>query len=872
MPVFELEANGKSYEIEAPTQAAALSAFQGFSSKASARPQASQPQYDAMGNAMGGSESFDAPVAGPSPVRDQVNDIAKGIGGGLVRGAAGTVGLVTDTLPTWVKGGSDYLARKITGQTEEQQQAEQRDFAASLPQALSRTAGGIVNAGKTENLQRGIESVTGEAYEPTTRAGKIASRAAEFIPGAVAPGLAMGRLGTLGREAVAWGAIPGATSEVAGQVFEGGALETPARIAGGLAGGIGAAAAMRGGTGGNMVRQAIDGATPQQIDAAEQLFQRAQQAGQPISRAEALQSVTGGTTGLGDLQHTVEGLGGMKQFYAQRPAQNEAAARRVFDEVVPQAADPSQIGPTVGGVAQQAMRESPVGRILDDTLFQAGPRVTPEQAGTTMQQELRGVYDRREGMRSALADRDYTAARQAGVPVPTANVDSFIERELQTAKGETLRALQQARQTLYRPDGSLDASVTGLHNARGAITDLIDQATRSGANNTARELGATLSRLDDALESVPAYGQARRNFRAASQPLEPFDQTRAPGRIIERDQYGQRNVMPADRVPQAIQQGGPSAARDFNAVATPAAREAFEQNIVTQVLDKATREGTDLSADSIRQALRQNEDVLRQYPGVRDRLESVAIAREGLARLEGTPLGKLAQRDQTTRAAVDALFPQNPAPGSAGEIADAIGTLAQRNSWAARQLVRTHAESMFNEASQRLAAGPNQSGGAKFAAQIRGNPQQAENLEAAVKALPNGDSTWRGFNSFLDILEAQQFRQPAGSRTAFKAPGVEDMKTGGLANGAAQLVATGGFAWPKKALAAVQNWNVGRNLDDLSRLLTDPAAANDFRAIATAPAGSNKALALTARLAIVAGNGREADRPRVRITQNSGGR
>jgi hypothetical protein len=52
-------------------------------------------------------------------------------------------------------------------------------------------------------------------------------------------------------------------------------------------------------------------------------------------------------------------MGGLKDFYAARPAQNEAAGRRVFDTLTPQAADPSQIGPTVGRVAQQAMRESP---------------------------------------------------------------------------------------------------------------------------------------------------------------------------------------------------------------------------------------------------------------------------------------------------------------------------------------------------------------------------------------------------------------------------------------------------------------------------------------------------------------------------------
>ena len=179
----------------------------------------------------------------------------------------------------------------------------------------------------------------------------------------------------------------------------------------------------------------------------------------------------------------------------------------------------------------------------------------------------------------------------------------------------------------------------------------------------------------------------------------------------------------------------------------------------------------------------------------------------------------------------------------------------------ARQLVRTHAEMIFNEAAQRLASsGPAQGGGAKFVAILRGNPQQAANLEAAVRALPNGDQVWPGFNRFLEVLEAQQFRQATGSRTAFKIPGVEDLRSGGLANNAAQIVATGGFKWPQKAMQAIQNWNIGRNLDELSRLLTDPAAANQFRAIAAAPRGSDKALALAARLSVMANSGARVER------------
>lgn len=726
----------------------------------------------------------------------------------------------------------------------------------------------------------------------------------------------IGKLPNLARNAVAFGLVPGLVSEGAGQTFEGSAMETPARIVGGIAGGLGSAGVMRRGVPAKMVQRELDGVTPQQIDQAERLFLQAQQAGQPISRAEALQAVTQGRTGLGDLQHTVEGMGGMREFYAARPAQNEAAARRAFDDVAPPAADPLQLGQFAGDVAGQIIRQSPEGQILSDVMWRAGPRVTPEQAGSIIQDELGRVYQGREGMRAALADMDYGAARNAPATIPLngghriadvtkhyldrpdipiildqaersaaktqwfkdnnpttrmpivgeratefGQVDASavvrqLDAALSTAKGAVKQGLQAARATMFRPDGSLDMSVAGLHNARQAIGDLISQAKLAGANHTASRLLDAQKTLDHALEQIPAYGRARVNFQNASRPLEQFERNRVPGRIVERDQYNNNFVMPPDRATAAIEAGGPSAARDFNAVATPAAREAFEQNIVTQVLDRASREGADISADSVRSALRQNEDLLRQYPGVRDKLESVAIAREGLEKVEQSQLGKIARRDLTTKQAVEALFPSNPLPNSVGEIDRTMRALSARNPMVARQLVRTHAESVFNEATQRLASGPSQSGGAKFAAILRGNPQQAANLEAAVRALPNGDQIWPGFNRFLEILEAQQFRQATGSRTAFKIPGVEDLKGGGIANNLGQVIASGGFKWQQKAVQAIQNWNVGRNLDELARLLTDPAMSRQFRNIVTAPRGSNQALAITAHLIVNAANRR----------------
>lgn len=689
------------------------------------RRQVSQPTYDAMGNPTGGNEMVAVRDMPPSRLRDQMDDITKGIGGGLVRGAAGTVGMVTDTLPNALVATSDWITKKLPGVDT----AEAERLSAERNKKFEESALGRVLS--TRGIQSGIETVTGPAYEPTTRAGKFASRAAEFVPGSMVGSSAA----NLGRNALAFGVVPGLTSEAAGQAFEGSDLETPARIVGGLAGGIGGAAALRSAPSGNAIRGAVEGATPQQIDAAEQLFQRAMQAGQPISRAEALQSVTRGSTGLGDLQHTVEGMGGMKQFYSQRPAQNEAAARRAFDTIEQPNLDPSRIGPAVGEAGEQIVQ-----RVRD-----------------AINTATRPMYD---------------AAGQNLVPqqVHAAMVaDPLFAETLNTIRRDP------ARNALIR--GQSDRSV----NVYDAV---------------AKE-----------------FGERSRN---AAQPLNPnASQTIA----------SVTGSMGSDVKDIAV-------AADRAAVNGPSA---YEAALATQ-----TR-------------LRQ------QY----------------LQPLLDGYIGKIAGKDMTTKNAIEALFPANPLPNSQQEIAQAVGALAQRSPRVTRDLIRAHAEGVFNEATQRLSQGGfNQSGGAKFAAVLRGNPQQAANLEASVVAgVPNGREVWNGFNSFLENLEAQQFRQATGSRTAFKIPGVEDLKSGGLANNAAQVMASGGLKLPQKLSNAIANWNVGHNLDDIARLLTDPAAGAEFRRFATAPAGSSKALALTARLAAIAIKSRPAEStlPRVVITRDRDG-
>lgn len=714
MAVFEFESGGGVFEVEAPDATAAVQAFQSIQKQSAPRAQTvSQPTYDPMGNATGGQEEIERFTPSNSRAVAQSDDILKGAAGGVVRGAAGVVGLPA-MAADYLTRGADYAAQKLTGQSDGDYHAQEQQ------RKDSRMFPGALEAASPAGVQRGIESVTGPAYVPTTRAGKFASAGAEFGVGG-----AVGRASNIARNAIGFGVVPGLVSEAGGQLFEGGPMETPARVVGALGGGVGSALAMRGGTAGNMIRNAVDGATPQQLDQAEALFVRAQQMGQPISRAEAIQSVTRGSTGMGDLQHTVEGMGGMKQFYSQRPAQNEAAARRAFDTIEQPNLDPSRIGPAVGEAGEQIVQRvrSAINTATRPMYDAAGQNLVPQQVHRHMMADplFAETVDtiRRDPARNALV---------RGQSDRSVNVYDAVAKELETRS-------QNAGQVLNPQHNQTVSAVTGTLG--GDVKNIAIAADRAAVN-------------------------------------------------------------------------GPSS---------------YEAALATQA----------------------------------------RLRRDYLQPLLDGPIGKIAGRDTTTKNAIEALFPANPLPNSEREIAGAIGALAARNPRAARDLVRAHAEGVFNEATQRLAtSGPSQSGGAKFAATIRGNPQQAANLEASVRALPGGDTTWPGFNAFLENLEAQQFRQATGSRTAFKIPGVEDLKTGGLANNAAQVVASGGFRLPQKLANAVQNWNVGKNLDEISRLLTDPEAAMAFRQMATAPAGSNKALALTARLTALALKG-SSNRPRVEM-------
>jgi len=217
------------------------------------------------------------------------------------------------------------------------------------------------------------------------------------------------------------------------------------------------------------------------------------------------------------------------------------------------------------------------------------------------------------------------------------------------------------------------------------------------------------------------------------------------------------------------------------------------------------------------------------------------------------PLGRLAKKDITTQKAIDALFPTSPLPNSHNEIHDAVSRLAAKNPGAATQLVRAHMESVFNEATKNLQGGPNQFGAAKFANKLVGNVQQRANLQAAVEALPNGKQLWQGVDNFLEAAEATGTRQAKGSLTAFNAQELKAMSGSGLAGEAVKTGLSPGKWW-SVVNDKWSQWKLGRNLDELARIFTDPKSAPVLKRIAGMPKGGREAQYLVSRLILQAEN------------------
>ncbi|MDV2984155.1 UNVERIFIED_CONTAM: hypothetical protein Q9R58_07560 [Methylobacteriaceae bacterium AG10] len=511
---------------------------------------------------------------------------------------------------------------------------------------------------------------------------------------------------------------------------------------------------------------------------------------------------------------------------------------------------------------------------LDEALSQAGvppeslhPEIRSRTVGALMRGEHVDPLDAYE--RTVAAMREPPAPYVKGTTVteeipdvrfgqvnPQPAIDA-IDAALGTAKGNIRSALEAVRRDLHgnRPDPvsgvrETELTIDGLHQTRERLDQVLREARKAGDGVMVSRLQSVRSALDEQLKTAPEMAVADANFAANSRPLEPFGGNTPLGRVTQRDPETRRLNTPAEQVPSHLE--GATAAREFLANATPAARNAFAAREVTRILDGVSGQGG-ATAERIRAAMRQNEDLLALLPEARGRLQRLALAHQGREAVERSPLGRIAQRPDM-KGAIDALFPVKPVEGSAADVGAAVGAISRSNPLAARELVRTYLGTEFAAKTKDLQSGANQAGGAKFAASIRGNDLAGENIFTAIRALPDGERLADGFSRLLDIFEATGTRQGVGSRTSFNNEALADLRKGGLGGEANKALATGGLNLPKRIAQGIEDWQAGRNVDRLAALLTTPEGGRRLADLANAKPGADT-IALLGRLVVLGARG-----------------
>lgn len=193
------------------------------------------------------------------------------------------------------------------------------------------------------------------------------------------------------------------------------------------------------------------------------------------------------------------------------------------------------------------------------------------------------------------------------------------------------------------------------------------------------------------------------------------------------------------------------------------------------------------------------------------------------------PVGQIAEGGKASQI----LMPTKPEALYPEDIKRTVSLLRRENPTAAQEWVRQNLETNFNEAGQNLQNGPNQFGGAKFAAILRGNNQQAKNLEALVTESA-GKEVYKGLDRVLTTLEAQGTRQGAGSQTSFNNQFQKELSEGGpLA--AAKLVFK-----PSEVATKYEEWQLNKNSNQLANMLTNPDSIKQLQDLARTKPNSAK--------------------------------
>lgn len=324
-----------------------------------------------------------------------LEDVAKSAAfNGVPSGIAGILGAPADLYNLAGQAG-DYVGGKLRQLAGKPELTDERKAELGV--------GSRVPLGSPD-INKAVQSVTGQYYQPQTTPGEYARTATEFAVGAAPGGM---------RSAITSG-FGGLTSEGAGQAFEGSKAEPYARLAGAVLGTTAAnVPGMMRSTPGDMIAKRTQDITPEQWDMAEALQKQSQQTGIPLAGPEAIDSRALQQL-AGDTAASAGGGPTMNKFFdARNPAVQQAVGNQL-DNVGP-AVNPQDVytRATTGGSnvikAAEAVRSAESGPFYKSAATQAVPEGDVASVISKIDEAIaaapQGMDTELKKLRLALTDR-----------------------------------------------------------------------------------------------------------------------------------------------------------------------------------------------------------------------------------------------------------------------------------------------------------------------------------------------------------------------------------------------------------------------------------------------------------------------------------
>ena len=585
--------------------------------------------------------------------------------------------------------------------------------------------------------------IINDVYAPTTAGGKVGDFVTQAItggglnPAQLSRNISKGLIKPVVRDIVAptvSGAGAAAGNLLTEDVNTGNeSLDNLVKIGATLAGGVvpGGTVAARG-TAGDRAAAALNGVSPDILAKAKLLKAQAIQNGTPLTDYEAIQAISG----LNQKMQTQQRLGEQSDaanttltpIMQSRPKGNSIMFNKAVDSISPEMQDPQALAGLLKKSAEQAIKEA-----TDFRTQEASPNYRAQRSSDAEAMNLIDANKSIQNKIEAGTKWKNDAIQQAG-----------RWYQLSHEMGNRANDIEQ-KNLGWAGQKAVDKFVNKADEYKGATIDAVNAAKerQSHIDNWLNDLNISQDKLAE--KNLPyisgKVGGFIKNLDSQIRVAGPTEEAK----ILQsfRDQIspnGENIVYPSQL--ESIYKSNRNKL-DLGLDPTP------EQKTLAGVLGPHVKNLDDL--------------IQEVSPDIKQGRKTYAeISKKFVDPIQQGQIGKLARSDDFKTQSSEFL-PDAPADITPTTIRNNVSVINAQEPDIIKQFLAQDLRRKYNEASQKNIGGENVYGGAKFAANVAGNPMQNANLIQAIKS-SGGDV--EPFQTALDIYRAQGYRPPVNSATA----------------------------------------------------------------------------------------------------------